>query len=73
MWLVADQVSYATKQDNIQYVRVLQDTRLDYRVLDLRTPANQGIFRVQCQVAAVSGSVYMHAFFIKFFEGWTRF
>ncbi|XP_052208913.1 aspartate--tRNA ligase 2, cytoplasmic-like [Diospyros lotus] len=33
-----------------QLVRVNQDTRLNYRVLDLRTPANQGIFRVQCQV-----------------------
>ncbi|GER32714.1 aspartate--tRNA ligase [Striga asiatica] len=31
-------------------VRVNQDTRLNYRVLDLRTPANQGIFRIQCQV-----------------------
>lgn len=32
-----------------------QDTRLDNRVVDLRTPANQGIFRVQsavCQVCA---------------------
>ncbi|KAI7984450.1 Aspartate--tRNA ligase 2, cytoplasmic [Camellia lanceoleosa] len=33
-----------------QLVRVNQDTRLNFRVLDLRTPANQGIFRVQCQV-----------------------
>ncbi|KAF5946649.1 hypothetical protein HYC85_016877 [Camellia sinensis] len=33
-----------------QFVRVNQDTRLNFRVLDLRTPANQGIFRVQCQV-----------------------
>ncbi|CBI20816.3 unnamed protein product, partial [Vitis vinifera] len=33
-----------------QLVRVNQDTRLNYRVLDLRTPANQAIFRVQCQV-----------------------
>ncbi|XP_075487162.1 aspartate--tRNA ligase 2, cytoplasmic-like [Primulina tabacum] len=33
-----------------QLVRVNQDTRLNFRVLDIRTPANQGIFRVQCQV-----------------------
>ncbi|KAI8546629.1 hypothetical protein RHMOL_Rhmol07G0134100 [Rhododendron molle] len=33
-----------------QLVRVNQDTRLNFRVLDLRTPSNQGIFRVQCQV-----------------------
>ncbi|KAI7983792.1 Aspartate--tRNA ligase 2, cytoplasmic [Camellia lanceoleosa] len=36
-----------------QLVRVNQDTRLNFRVLDLRTPANQGIFRVQCQVENV--------------------
>ncbi|KAK9101023.1 hypothetical protein Scep_024453 [Stephania cephalantha] len=33
-----------------QLVRVNQDTRLTHRVLDLRTPANQAIFRVQCQI-----------------------
>uniref|UniRef100_A0A2P2L3Z0 aspartate--tRNA ligase n=1 Tax=Rhizophora mucronata TaxID=61149 RepID=A0A2P2L3Z0_RHIMU len=36
-----------------QVVRVNQDTRLNYRVLDMRTPANQGIFRIQCQVSNV--------------------
>ncbi|KAL9249761.1 Aspartate--tRNA ligase 2, cytoplasmic-like protein [Drosera capensis] len=36
-----------------QLVRVNQDTRLNYRVLDLRTPANQAIFRVQCQVGNI--------------------
>ncbi|XP_042025715.1 aspartate--tRNA ligase 2, cytoplasmic-like isoform X1 [Salvia splendens] len=36
-----------------QLVRVNQDTRLNYRVLDLRTPANQGIFTVQCQVEEI--------------------
>ncbi|KAL0726735.1 hypothetical protein Bca4012_022828 [Brassica carinata] len=30
--------------------RVLQDTRLNNRFLDIRTPANQAIFRIQCQV-----------------------
>ncbi|XP_076930742.1 aspartate--tRNA ligase 2, cytoplasmic-like [Bidens hawaiensis] len=34
-----------------QLVRVNQDTRLNYRVLDLRTPANQGIYRLECQVS----------------------
>ncbi|KAL6544220.1 Aspartate--tRNA ligase 2, cytoplasmic [Orobanche gracilis] len=33
-----------------QFVRVNQDTRLNYRILDMRTPANQGIFHIQCQV-----------------------
>ncbi|KAL5699733.1 aspartate--tRNA ligase [Ranunculus cassubicifolius] len=31
-------------------VRVNQDTRLNFRVIDIRTPANQGIFRVQSRV-----------------------
>ncbi|KAI3872285.1 hypothetical protein MKX03_021407 [Papaver bracteatum] len=31
-------------------VHVTQDTRLNYRVLDLHTPANQGIFRIQSEV-----------------------
>ncbi|KAL3645839.1 hypothetical protein CASFOL_011019 [Castilleja foliolosa] len=33
-----------------QLVRVNQDTRLNNRVLDLRTPANQGIFRIKSEV-----------------------
>jgi aspartyl-tRNA synthetase len=37
-----------------QVVHVGQDKRLDYRVIDLRTAANQAIFRVQCQVENVS-------------------
>nr|GMD04658.1 aspartate--tRNA ligase 2, cytoplasmic-like [Ipomoea batatas] len=38
-------------QEGEQLVRVNQDTRLNNRVLDIRTAANQGIFRVQSQVA----------------------
>ncbi|XVE94224.1 hypothetical protein REPUB_Repub01dG0263300 [Reevesia pubescens] len=33
--------------------RVNQDTRLNFRVLDIRTPSNQGIFRIQCQVGTI--------------------
>nr|GEW99493.1 aspartate--tRNA ligase 2, cytoplasmic-like [Tanacetum cinerariifolium] len=33
-----------------QLVRVNQDTRLNYRVLDIRTPANQGIFSLESDV-----------------------
>jgi aspartyl-tRNA synthetase len=43
----------AEKEEGLQYVRVNLDTRLDNRVMDLRTPANQAIFRIQsgiCQV-----------------------
>ncbi|KAJ7958686.1 aspartate--tRNA ligase, cytoplasmic-like [Quillaja saponaria] len=36
-----------------QLVRVNQDTRLNFRVLDLRTPANQGIFRIQSQIGNI--------------------
>lgn len=36
-----------------QLVRVNQDTRLNYRVLDTRTPANQGIFRIQSQISNI--------------------
>ncbi|XP_010436322.1 PREDICTED: aspartate--tRNA ligase 1, cytoplasmic-like [Camelina sativa] len=32
-----------------RYVRILQDTRLNNRVLDLRTPANQAIFTLTCR------------------------
>ncbi|ERN12570.1 hypothetical protein AMTRI_Chr01g136440 [Amborella trichopoda] len=38
------------EQTGEQLVRVGQDTRLNNRVLDMRTPANQGIFRIQYQV-----------------------
>lgn len=38
------------EQAGEKLVRVTQDTRLKNRVIDLRTSANQGIFRVQCQV-----------------------
>lgn len=41
-------------QEGKQLVRVNQDTRLNNRVLDLRTPANQAIFRIQSWVGAVS-------------------
>ncbi|OMO61926.1 Aspartyl/Asparaginyl-tRNA synthetase, class IIb [Corchorus capsularis] len=40
-------------QSGVQLPRVNQDTRLNYRVLDFRTPANQGIFRIQCEVATI--------------------
>lgn len=36
-----------------QLVHVGQDKRLDFRVIDLRTPANQAIFRVQCEIENV--------------------
>ncbi|CAM6122617.1 unnamed protein product [Calypogeia fissa] len=38
------------EKEGKQYVRVGQDTRLNNRVIDLRTPANQAIFRIQSNV-----------------------
>lgn len=38
-----------TEDDGLN-IRVNQDTRLDNRILDLRTPANQGIFRLEAGV-----------------------
>lgn len=32
------------------HIRVNQDTRLDNRILDLRTPANQAIFKLEAGV-----------------------
>ncbi|AES95696.1 aspartate-tRNA ligase [Medicago truncatula] len=39
-----------------QLVHVNQDTRLNFRVIDLRTPANQGIFRIADNVEHVKHS-----------------
>lgn len=38
------------EQDDGLQIRVNQDTRLDNRILDLRTPANQAIFRLEAGV-----------------------
>eukprot|EP00270_Netrium_digitus_P000814 TRINITY_DN10917_c0_g1_i1.p1 TRINITY_DN10917_c0_g1~~TRINITY_DN10917_c0_g1_i1.p1 ORF type:complete len:564 (+),score=157.70 TRINITY_DN10917_c0_g1_i1:76-1692(+) len=38
------------EKEGVQFVRVLQDTRLNNRWIDLRTPANQAIFRIQSAV-----------------------
>jgi aspartyl-tRNA synthetase len=54
-----------------QLVRVNQDTRLNFRVLDLRTPANQGIFRIQSQVGNVKpiiSNVILTSILLFFFE-----
>ncbi|KAI4377862.1 hypothetical protein MLD38_015429 [Melastoma candidum] len=38
-----------------QLVRVNQDTRLNFRYFDLRTPANQAIFQIQSEVSRIFG------------------
>ncbi|KAG8058085.1 hypothetical protein GUJ93_ZPchr0002g24580 [Zizania palustris] len=47
-----------------QVVHVGQDKRLDYRVIDLRTPANQAIFRVQCEVENIFRQVLLSEGFV---------
>ncbi|GLJ17295.1 hypothetical protein SUGI_0300190 [Cryptomeria japonica] len=53
------------KQTGEQLVSVGQDTRLNYRVLDLRTPANQGIFRLQSHVSMLFRQVLISEGFIE--------
>ena len=47
-------------------IKVNQDTRLDNRILDLRTPTNQAIFRVEagvCQLVRDMGYYLQHPLF----------
>lgn len=53
------------EQTGEHVVRVGQDTRLNYRVLDLRTPANQGIFRVQSYVSMLFRQVLISEGFVE--------
>ncbi|CAH2084217.1 unnamed protein product [Euphydryas editha] len=48
--LVEDAARQETDDPEGLKIRVNQDTRLDNRVLDLRTPANQAIFRIEAGV-----------------------
>lgn len=44
------------QREDAQFVTVTQDTRLESRWVDLRTPANQAIFSIQsavCQVRTI--------------------
>jgi aspartyl-tRNA synthetase len=47
---IEDASRKATEEDEGTFARVNQDTRLDNRILDLRTPANQAIFRLEAGV-----------------------
>merc|ERR1711892_830217 len=47
---IEDAARRLTEEDEGTYARVNQDTRLDNRVLDLRTPTNQAIFRLESGV-----------------------
>ncbi|XP_038217745.1 aspartate--tRNA ligase, cytoplasmic [Zerene cesonia] len=46
-------------------IRVNQDTRLDNRVLDLRTPANQAIFRIEAGVCRLFRDILTQRGFVE--------
>ncbi|KAL4719762.1 hypothetical protein ACJJTC_011710 [Scirpophaga incertulas] len=46
-------------------IRVNQDTRLDNRVLDLRTPANQAIFRIEAGVCRLFRDILTNKGFVE--------
>ncbi|XVF58226.1 hypothetical protein PTKIN_Ptkin07bG0047400 [Pterospermum kingtungense] len=48
-----DAETETTSKGGVQRPRVNQDTRLNYRVIDVRTTPNQGIFRIESQVGAI--------------------
>ncbi|KAM0887852.1 hypothetical protein ACQ4PT_028731 [Festuca glaucescens] len=47
---------HMAEQSGQKLARVHQDTRLDHRVLDLRTPANQAIFRIESHIGGEAGT-----------------
>ncbi|XP_393437.3 aspartate--tRNA ligase, cytoplasmic [Apis mellifera] len=51
--------------DNILNIKVNQDTRLDNRVLDLRTPANQAIYRVEAAICKLFRDILTNKGFVE--------
>lgn len=51
--------------EDSQFVRVLQDTRLDNRVIDLRTPANNAIFKIQSGVGTLFREALLRRKFVE--------
>ncbi|CAL7933364.1 unnamed protein product [Xylocopa violacea] len=51
--------------DNSLNIKVNQDTRLDNRVLDLRTPANQAIYRVEAAVCKLFRDILTSKGFVE--------
>jgi len=50
---IEDAARRITEEDEGTFARVNQDTRLDNRILDLRTPANHAIFKIEAGVCAL--------------------
>jgi len=55
----------AFEAEDTQFVRVLQDTRLNNRVMDLRTPANNAIFRIQSGVGTLFREALLKRNFVE--------
>jgi aspartyl-tRNA synthetase len=55
----------AKDKDGKEIIRVKQKTRLDNRVIDLRTPAKQAIFRVQSGVSQLFREFLLNQNFIE--------
>jgi len=54
-----------TAEEEGNFARVNQDTRLDNRVLDLRTPTNQAIFRLEAGVCKLFRDTLTQAGFVE--------
>lgn len=54
------------QREDAQFVTVTQDTRLENRWIDLRTPVNQAIFRIQSAVCQVLHALLMRGFSLSF-------
>ncbi|KAL1130697.1 hypothetical protein AAG570_011938, partial [Ranatra chinensis] len=63
--LVEDASRPVTDTEEGLNIRVNQDTRLDNRVLDLRTPANQAIFRLEAGVCKLFRDVLTSKGFVE--------
>lgn len=58
------------QREDAQFATVTQDTRLENRWIDLRTPVNQAIFKIQsavCQVTCPALSTALHQLSLTFY------
>lgn len=62
---IEDAARPETNNEDSLSIRVNQDTRLDNRVLDLRTPANQAIFRLEHGVCKLFGDILTEMGFVE--------
>ncbi|CAB4055469.1 DARS [Lepeophtheirus salmonis] len=62
---IEDAMRKETEDENALNITVNQDTRLDNRVLDLRTPTNQAIFRVESGVCRLFREILTKMGFIE--------